>query len=211
MMEHNKANNVKQRISATILCALILIFSCFYLSACGQTNATQPSALNMEYYTASRSTYQLIYPNDEYTTDSLDFVGQEQISRAYSKITVKLSSEWLYLFHADRLEFKITTNHDCVDIAENNTSLQIDTYITNLHNGTTNGSIAAKSLKTTVICEQSAGKTKTYSIAVDDYFEKSAEITCILFSLSNPEIYATYPDFTFSISGVTLYGKHQYI
>ena len=210
MMEANKSKINKNRIGAGILCALIFAFSVFVVG-CGRTNISTTHSLNMDYYTATRSTYNLIYPNDEYTTDSTDFVGSNIIKRAYNKITVKLSSEWLYLFRADKFEFNLTTNHDCADIAENNTSLQFNVMVTNLHSGSTDGAIAVKHLSSTVICEQTAGESKTYVVNIDDYFEKSAEITCIIFTLETPEIYAIYPDFEFAISNIKLFGKHQYI
>ena len=115
------------------------------------------------------------------------------------------------MFYASKLTFNLTTNYNCEDVSDHNTALQFDVITTNLANGIIDGGYGTKIKTYTIVCEQKANQTKTYSINIDDYFEKSAETTAIIFKLTSTEAYLENADFAFSINSVQLYGNHQYI
>ena len=207
MMAAKLSNNFSiKKIGTFALCAFIFTL-CTLFSACDKTNYVH---LNMEYYTLNSSSYELITSASEKDTQSTDFISTTPILRQYDKISLNLSSEWLYLFYASKLSFNITTNYDCQDSASGNTALQFDIIITNIAGGHMDGGYGTKIKTYTIVCEQKANQTKKYSIDVGDYFEKSAETTAIIFKLMGTESYIAHEDFKFAISGVSLYGDHMY-
>ena len=208
MMEKQlfKKQNIKN-LGTFILCAFIFTL-CIIFSACSKVKYVH---LNMEYYTLNGSSYELVTENTTKDTPSTDFIGSSTIFRQYDKITINLSSEWLYLFYASTLSFSITTNYDCADTPLENTALQLDVVVTNLNGGHMDGGYGTKIKTYNIVCEQKANNTKTYSINIDDWFEKSAETTAIIFKLSGTEAYIAHNDFAFSLNSIQLYGDHRYL
>ena len=181
----------------------------FCATACAET--TNYVYLNMDYYTLNNSSYELITEASEKTAFSSDYLNSTPIFRQYDKITINLSSEWLYLFYASKLTFSLTTNYNCQDQAGHNTALQFNVVITNMAGGAMDGGYGTKVRSHTIVCEQKANQTKTYSINIGDYFEKSADTTAIIFTLSGTEAYIEHEDFAFSLNSLQLYGNHEYL
>ena len=208
MMEKNLTKNNLKNKGTFYLCAFVFMFIFSFFTACSKSNYVK---LNMEYYTLNTSSYELITDNASKTTFSTDFISADKVFRQYDKITLSLSSEWLYLFYASSLSFDITTTHDCIDAENNNTTLQFEIIITNLAGGKIDGGYGAKVKTYSVVCEQKANNTKKYKLDINDYFEKSAETTAIIFKLSGTEAYAKNADFKFALNNISLYGDHSYI
>lgn len=200
MMEMKKSNLTKFiKTSAMLCCALILSFVSLIFTGCADNNK-----LNMNYYTLANSTYTTITNTAETTTPSTDFISSNKIKRQYLKATVKLSSEWLYLLKLEKFAFTIETNA--------NVNLEFNIIITNLKDGKLDGAMGVKTKTFKVVCEQKAHKAHQYIIEINDIFELSAANTYIIFELTNYEIYITNGynnNTTFSISDLSLYGKHQ--
>lgn len=185
-------------VGVACFCAFVLLISMFIKVD------TPENQLNMEYYTLINSSYKTISSSEDVSTPSTDFIGSHSIKRQYRTATVKLSSEWLYLFNIEKFQFKIETNAD-VD-------LQFDITLTNLKNGELDGVLNVKSKTFTMVCEQKAGKARVHSMQVDDTFEMLAKDTQIIFTLTNYEIYNTNGELNnikFSISDVCLFGEHK--
>lgn len=197
----NKTFHFLKNTIKTIICALLLVISTSVFVGCNE----QDNSINTLYYVATTSTYSLQTSNNEFTTTSTDFVTSEQNFRQYDKITVNLSSEWLYNFELNKFSFDITTNADC--------ELQFKITITNLRNGNISDSINVKNKQFTFIRTYTANSTTTDAIAVRDIFDLSASKTCIIFELTNTEVYYNnneLNDFAFSLNNVTLFGEHIY-
>lgn len=188
------------KISANLCCTIILGLIFLIFTGCSSDNK-----LNMNnYYALPNSSFTTITNTTETTTPSTDFIGSNKIKRQYLKATVKLSSEWLYLLKLEKFAFTIETNA--------NVNLEFNIIITNLKDGKLDGAMGVKTKTFKVVCEQKAHKAHQYIIEINDIFELSAANTYIIFELTNYEIYITdgyNNNTTFSISDLSLYGKHQ--
>ena len=157
-MEKLLHKNLKIKKTGTfILCAFIFTFFFLFATACSKSSFVY---LNMDYYTLNNSSYELITESGEKTAFSSDYLNATPIFRQYDKITINLSSEWLYLFYASTLSFDLTTSYDCLDQAGHNTALQFNVVVTNLAGGAIDGGYGTKIRTYTIVCEQKATQQK---------------------------------------------------
>ena len=185
-----------------LFCTIVIALFCFAFVACNSEDSR-----DMDYYILPTSNYSLITGYDTFNTITSEFVKEDHVFRQYDKITINLSSEWLYSSKIETLSFAITTNKT--------TELQLKVTVTNLKGGDYINSLDVKNKNYTIYKTFYANSTSSEEILVNDIFELAAAQTCIIIELENTEIYTndnfTINDLAFSVNNLYISGQHVYL
>ena len=196
-----KSNTTIHKFLKTLTCAIVFVLTFSLLIGCDDNNSR-----DMNYYILPSSSYTLITGYDEYNTITTSFTESDLIFKQYDKITINLSSEWLYSSKIYDISFDVTTNKTV--------ELQLKVIVTNLKNGAYINALDVKNKNYTIYKTFTANVSSNEKISINDIVELAAAQTCIIIEVENTEVYAnddlTINNFSFSINNLYIDGEHIY-
>lgn len=196
-----KSNTTIHKFSKTLTCAIVFVLTFSLLIGCDDNNSR-----DMNYYILPSSSYTLITGYDEYNTITTTFTQSELNLKQYDKITINLSSEWLYSSKIYDISFDVTTNKTV--------ELQLKVVVTNLKNGSYLNALDVKNKTYTIYKTFTANASTNEVISINDIVELAAAQTCVIIEVENTEVYTndnlTINDFAFSINNLYVSGEHIY-